>query len=163
MQKERDADNHDQSARRPALPGRAVQCGLSTALAHRRSLQAIRHHLSLEATTGLTSASPLKSTKLARVPIAPMPALGALKHVLSGCLCPLGMARAWAALPDTIAVIAGSRCRIQPGRSYPRPPKIKPLLHVSYKIALCLEHCITLLGALCYRLMLFPNSARLAL
>lgn len=61
-------------------------------------------------------------------------AFGALKPILAGCL--LGIAQAWAALPDTLAAMGRSRCRIQPGRSYPRPPRSKPHLHMSYKGAL---------------------------
>jgi len=38
--------------------------------------------------------------------------------------------------PIPMAAMGRSRCRIQPGRSYPRPPRSKPHLHMSYKGAL---------------------------
>ena len=66
--------------------------------------------------------------------IARMASSYGLKPILAGCL--LGIAQAWAALPDTLAAMGRSRCRIQPGRSYPRPPRSKPHLHMSYKGAL---------------------------
>jgi hypothetical protein len=61
-------------------------------------------------------------------------ALGALKPILSGCL--LRIARCLASLPAVLAVIHRTRCRIQPSRSYPRPPrKAKPHFHLAYKLA----------------------------
>lgn len=131
------------------------------ALYHQRwrveeAFKRIKHRLRLEATTGLTYLA-LQQDFAAKILADNLSALlsgssatreasragsrpnrtyafGALKPVLAGCL--LGIGQAWAALPDTLAAIARSRCRIQPGRSYPRPPRIKPHLHMSYKGAL---------------------------
>ncbi|MFT0174583.1 transposase [Paraburkholderia mimosarum] len=61
-------------------------------------------------------------------------ALGALKPILSGCLPRI--ARCLERLPAVLAVIHRTRCRIQPSRSYPRPPpKAKPHFHLAYKLA----------------------------
>lgn len=60
-------------------------------------------------------------------------AMGALKPILAGCL--LALAHARAALPGVLATIARNRCRIQPARSYPRPLRVKPHLHLAYKVA----------------------------
>lgn len=61
-------------------------------------------------------------------------AFGTLKPILAGCL--LAIKHACAALPQALAAIIRNRCRIQPGRSYPRPPGVKPHLHLAYKGAL---------------------------
>ena len=131
------------------------------ALYHQRwrveeAFKRIKHRLRLEATTGLSYLA-LQQDFAAKILADNLSALlsggsethevlrvgsrpnrtytfGALKPVLAGCL--LGIAQAWAALPGTLAAIARSRCRIQPGRSYPRPPRVKPHLHMSYKVAL---------------------------
>jgi len=131
------------------------------ALYHQRwrveeNFKRIKHRLCLEATTGLNYLA-LQQDFAAKILADNLSALltgcsefqevvrtgsrpnrtyafGALKLVLAGCL--LGIESAWAGLPDTLAAIADSRCRIQPGRSYPRPPRAKPHLHMSYKGAL---------------------------
>jgi hypothetical protein len=61
-------------------------------------------------------------------------ALGALKPILGACL--LRVRRCLEDLPQLLAVIRANRCRIQPSRSYPRPPrKAKPHFHLAYKLA----------------------------
>ena len=60
-------------------------------------------------------------------------AIGALKPILAACM--LAIAHARAKLPAVLATIARNRCRIQPGRTYPRPPRVKPHLHLAYKVA----------------------------
>lgn len=113
----------------------------------------IKHRLRLEATTGLTYLA-LQQDFAAKIFADNLSALlsgtsqtdaisqantrpnrtyafGALKLVLAGCL--FGIKKAWEALPDTLKAIAQNRCRIQPGRSYPRPRRVKPHLHMSYK------------------------------
>lgn len=61
-------------------------------------------------------------------------ALGALKPILGACL--LRIERCLNRLADLMPAIHGARCRIQPSRSYPRPPrKAKPHLHLAYKVA----------------------------
>lgn len=131
-----------------------------SALYHQRwrveeAFKRIKHRLRLEATTGLNYLA-LQQDFAAKILADNLCALlsgsgtddaiqtgsrpnrtyafGALKPILAGCL--LGIAQAWAALPDTLAAMGRSRCRIQPGRSYPRPPRSKPHLHMSYKGAL---------------------------
>ena len=58
-------------------------------------------------------------------------ALGALKPILAGCLLALEHARNQ--LQTVLDTIACNHCRIQPERSYPRPPRVKPLQHLGYK------------------------------
>ena len=60
-------------------------------------------------------------------------ALGALKPIFAGCL--LGLLRCLAALPDALRACAQTRCRIQIGRSYPRPPRRKPRVFSTYKLS----------------------------
>lgn len=61
-------------------------------------------------------------------------ALGALKPILGACL--LRVRRCLDSLVSTLEVIHQTRCRIQPSRSYPRPPrKAKPHFHLAYKLA----------------------------
>ena len=129
------------------------------ALYHQRwrieeAFKRIKHRLRLEAPSGLTYQA-LKQDFAAKVladnlctllasaaddesPTSSRPnrtyAFGALKPILAGCL--LAVEYACAALPNALAAIAQNRCRIQPDRSYPRPPRIKPHLHLAYKGAL---------------------------
>lgn len=58
-------------------------------------------------------------------------ALGTLKPILAGCL--LAVRRCLTALRAALEAIALTRCRIQPGRSYPRPKRQKPHLHRAYR------------------------------
>jgi Transposase DDE domain len=61
-------------------------------------------------------------------------ALGALKPILGACL--LRVRRCLNTLATVLALIHHTRCRIQPSRSYPRPPrKAKPHFHLAYKLA----------------------------
>ncbi|MFM0212915.1 IS4/IS5 family transposase, partial [Paraburkholderia sediminicola] len=61
-------------------------------------------------------------------------ALGAFKPILRGCL--LRIECCMDRLADVIAVIHQTRCRIQPSRTYSRPPrKAKPHHHLAYKLA----------------------------
>ena len=61
-------------------------------------------------------------------------ALGALKPILSACL--LRIERCLDSLAGVLEIIHQTRCRIQPSRSYPRPPrKAKPHFHLAYKLA----------------------------
>lgn len=61
-------------------------------------------------------------------------ALGALKPILAACLLRIG--RCLKRLADVLALIHQTRCRQQPSRSYPRPPrKAKPHFHLAYKPA----------------------------
>jgi len=59
-------------------------------------------------------------------------AFGALKPILVGCL--LRVRACLAALRDALDAIVRSRCRIQPGRSYPRARRVKPHAHSNYKL-----------------------------
>ena len=59
-------------------------------------------------------------------------AFGALKPVLVGCL--LAVAGCLRRLPVALAAIAAVCVRIQPGRTYPRNPKIKPHAFLAYKL-----------------------------
>lgn len=58
-------------------------------------------------------------------------AFGALRPILAGCL--LGLRACRRALRAALDAIARSRCRIQPGRSYPRKPRGKPHVYSAYK------------------------------
>ena len=61
-------------------------------------------------------------------------ALGALKPILGACL--LRIRCCLDSLAGVLEVIHQTRCRIQPSRSYPRPPrKAKPHFHLAYKLA----------------------------
>lgn len=61
-------------------------------------------------------------------------ALGALKPILGACI--LRVRRCMDNLATVLEVIHQTRCRIQPSRSYPRPPrKAKPHFHLAYKLA----------------------------
>jgi hypothetical protein len=61
-------------------------------------------------------------------------AIGALKPIPGACL--LRIRRCLDDLSRVLAVIRQTRCRIQPSRSYPRPPrKAKPHFHLAYKLA----------------------------
>lgn len=61
-------------------------------------------------------------------------ALGALKPILGACL--LRIRRCLDNLAGVLEVIHQTRCRIQPARTYPRPPrKAKPHFHLAYKLA----------------------------
>lgn len=141
------------------LDSQAYPAGHFGALYHQRwrieeAFKRIKHRLRLEAPSGLTyqalkqdfAAKVLAdnlSTLLASAADDPLAsdsrpnrtyAFGALKPILAGCL--LAIEHACAALPNALAAIARNRCRIQPDRSYPRPPRIKPHQHLAYKGAL---------------------------
>ncbi|MBT0964253.1 IS4 family transposase [Denitromonas sp. IR12] len=127
------------------------------ALYHQRwrveeAFKRIKHRLRLEAPTGLSylalqqdfaakvladNLCVLLAARSQRPEAASRPnriyAMGALKPILAGCL--LAIAHARAALPAVLATIAKNRCRIQSGRSYPRPARVKPHLHLAYKAA----------------------------
>ena len=61
-------------------------------------------------------------------------ALGALKPILGACL--LRIRHCLESLAGVLEVIHQTRCRLQPSRSYPRPPrKAKPHFHLAYKLA----------------------------
>jgi hypothetical protein len=61
-------------------------------------------------------------------------AIGALKPILGGCLLRVGLCLG--KLADVLELIHRTRCRVQPSRSYPRPPrKAKPHRHLAYKLA----------------------------
>jgi len=59
-------------------------------------------------------------------------ALGALRPILAGCL--LRLRHCLRALPAALLACATALCRIQPDRSYPRPPRIKPRVHAAYRL-----------------------------
>ena len=60
-------------------------------------------------------------------------AMGALKPILGACL--LRIRPCLDDLTRVLAVIHQTRCRLQPPRSYPRPPrKAKPHFHLAYKL-----------------------------
>ena len=127
------------------------------ALYHQRwrveeAFKRIKHRLRLEAPTGLSylafqqdfaakvladNLCVLLAARLDKPDANSRPnriyAIGALKPILAGCL--LAIAHARAMLPTVLATIARNRCRIQPGRTYPRPPRAKPHLHLAYKVA----------------------------
>lgn len=130
------------------------------ALYHRRwrveeAFKRLKHRLRLEAPTGLThlafqqdfAAKILADnlhTVLTAVPATEQNdepvhrphrtyAIGTLKPILAGCL--LQLAHCLDALPAALAVIARTRCRVQPNRAYPRPARQKTHLHLAYKVA----------------------------
>lgn len=130
-------------------------------LYHRRwrveeAFKRIKHRLRLEAATGLThlafqqdfaakivadnlhtllAAAHDAATTEADVVATSRPnrtyALGALKPILAGCL--LGLHSCLRDLSAALDTIVRTRCRIQPGRSYPRPPRTKPHLYAAYR------------------------------
>lgn len=59
-------------------------------------------------------------------------AIGTLKPILSGCL--LAVRRWLATLGKALDIIAITRCRRQPDRSYPRPKRFKPHRHRGYRV-----------------------------
>lgn len=131
------------------------------ALYHRRwrveeAFKRIKHRLRLEAVTGLTHLALQQdfaakivadnlhtlladaqdaATTEADVVATRRPnrtyALGALKPILAGCL--LGLHAYLRDLRAALDAIVSTRCRIQPGRSYPRPPRNKPHLYAAYR------------------------------
>jgi hypothetical protein len=60
-------------------------------------------------------------------------AIGALKPILAGCL--LSVRGCIASLGNALAVIIVTRCRRQANRSYPRPRRVKPHAHRTYRMA----------------------------
>lgn len=59
-------------------------------------------------------------------------AFGTLKPILAGCLLRV---RAWVtALRAALDAIVRTRCRIQPGRCYPREKRVKPHAHSNFKL-----------------------------
>lgn len=130
------------------------------ALYHQRwrieeAFKRIKHRLRLEAPTGLTHlafqqdfAAKILADNLQRVLTAPtLPidettathrtnrtyAMGALKPILAGCL--LQLAHCLQSLPAALAAAARAICRVQRDRTYPRPQRTKPHLHLAYKFA----------------------------
>jgi hypothetical protein len=130
-------------------------------LYHRRwrveeAFKRIKHRLRLEAVTGLTHlafqqdfaakivADNLHALLIDDTPILDTPsteppsrpnrtyAIGALHPIFVGCL--LRVSACMDALANALHVIARTRCRIQPGRSYPRPPRVKPHTYSAYKL-----------------------------
>ena len=127
------------------------------ALYHRRwrieeAFKRIKHRLRLEAPSGLTYlalqqdfAAKILADNLCQLLSAETAppddsavsrpnrtyAQGALKPILAGCLLALDAARNQ--LQTVLDTIAQARCRIQPNRSYPRPPRVKPHHHFAYK------------------------------
>lgn len=125
------------------------------ALYHQRwrieeAFKRIKHRLALEAVTGLTylalqqdfAAKVLADNLCAALALADLPeqaatrpnrtyALGALRAILAACL--LGAPRIRSALATTLAAIDRARCRIQPDRHSPRPPRPKPHKYSAYK------------------------------
>lgn len=115
----------------------------------------IKHRLHLEAVSGLTYlalqqdfaaklladnlhtllASAHQSATDAPEPADSRPnrtaAFGAFAPILVGCLLRIG--KCLAKLEATLDLIIKTRCRIQRGRSYPRPPRIKPHAYSGYK------------------------------
>ena len=131
------------------------------ALYHQRwrieeAFKRIKHRLRLEAATGLThlafqqdfaakiladnlhtllAAAHETATVEPDVITASRPnrtyAFGTLKPILAGCL--LGLRHCLRDLRAALDAIVRSRCRIQPNRSYPRPPRNKPHLYAAYR------------------------------
>ena len=131
------------------------------ALYHRRwrieeAFKRIKHRLRLEAATGLTHlafqqdfAAKIVADNLHGLlshnpaAIEPDPgtpasrpnrtyAIGTLKPILAGCL--LRLRHCLDRLAAALHVIARTRCRVQPGRAYPRPPRTKPHTYSAYKL-----------------------------
>ncbi len=130
------------------------------ALYHRRwrveeAFKRLKHRLRLEASTGLTHlafqqdfAAKILADNLHTIltsttsdpgeqTLSHRPnrtyAIGTLKPILAGCL--LQLTHCLSALPAALAAIAQARCRVQPNRLYPRPPRPKPHSHLTYKLA----------------------------
>lgn len=125
------------------------------ALYHRRwrveeAFKRIKHRLRLEAPSGLTylafqqdfAAKVLADNLYQLLSTEPAPpdtpsrpnrtyAQGALKPILAGCLLALEHARI--PLQTVLDAIQRTRCRSQPGRSYPRPSRAKPHHYLAYK------------------------------
>lgn len=129
------------------------------ALYHRRwrveeAFKRIKHRLRLEAATGLTylafqqdfTAKVLAdnlhvllaaSADPSALDIEPTSrpnrtyALGTLKPILAGCL--LALRHCLDVLGDAMAAIVTTRCRLQPGRVYPRPKRCKPHVYRAYR------------------------------
>ena len=53
--------------------------------------------------------------------------------ILAGCL--LGVSSCMRCLTSVLDVIVRTRCRIQPGRSYPRRARTKPHVYAAYRLA----------------------------
>lgn len=142
------------------LDGERYPAASFGALYHQRwrveeAFKRIKHRLRLEAVTGLdylalqqdfgakiladnlcTLLSDLDAPHEDRSASRPnrVYALGALKPILGACL--LRLRRALDRLAGVLEIIHQTRCRIQPLRSYPRPPrKAKPHLYLAYKVA----------------------------
>ena len=133
------------------------------ALYHRRwrieeAFKRIKHRVRLEAATGLThlafqqdfaakivannlhtllAAAHDTATVEPDVIATSLPnrtyAFGALKPILAGCL--LGLRHCLRELHAALDAIVRTRCRIHPGRSYPRPPRTKPHVYGAYRLA----------------------------
>ena len=130
------------------------------ALYHRRwrveeAFKRIKHRLHLEAVSGLTYlalqqdfaakvladnlhtllVSAHQDAKGAPEPVSSRPnrtaAFGALAPILVGCLP--NIRKCLIKLKSALDLIISTRCRIQRGRSYPRPPRVKPHAHSGYK------------------------------
>lgn len=133
----------------------------SRAVSHPRwrieeAFKRIKHRLRLEAATGLTHlafqqdfAAKIVADNLHGLlahndaAIGPDPvtstrrphrayAIGTLKPILAGCL--LRIRHCLDRLAAALDVIAHTRCRIQPGRTYPRPKRSKPHTYAAYKL-----------------------------
>ncbi len=131
------------------------------ALYHQRwrveeAFKRIKHRLRLEAATGLTHLAfqqdfaakivadnlhGLLSQNTAAIrpdPVTPTSrpnrtyAIGTLKPILAGCL--LRLRHCLDRLAAALDVITRTRCRVQPGRAYPRPPRTKPHTYSAYKL-----------------------------
>ncbi len=59
-------------------------------------------------------------------------AFGALKPILAGCL--LGLESCLRHLHAALDTLSRTHCKIQTGRSYPRPARTKPHAHSAYKV-----------------------------
>ena len=147
------------------LDGQRYQATAFGALYHRRwrveeAFKRIKHRLRLEAVTVLThlafqqdfaakiladnlhsllseacTTSPLDEDDPApRSHVNRTYAFGALRPILAGCLLAVRACRR--ALRAALEAIVQSRCRIQPGRSYPRRSRTKPHVYSAYK-----THC----------------------
>ncbi|EQD50331.1 transposase IS4 family protein, partial [mine drainage metagenome] len=128
---------------------------------HRRwrieeAFKRIKHRLRLEAATGLTHlafqqdfAAKIAADNLHGLlaqntaaiepdPVTPTSrpnrtyAIGTLKPILAGCL--LLLRHCLDGLAAALDAIACTRCRVQPGRAYPRPARTKPHTYSAYKL-----------------------------
>ncbi|MDR3454579.1 MAG: IS4 family transposase, partial [Rhodoferax sp.] len=142
------------------LDGERYRAASFGALYHQRwrveeAFKRLKHRLRLEAVTGLdylalqqdfgakiltdnlcTLLSDLDASHEDRRASSPNRtyALGALKPILGACL--LRMRRCLGRLAGVLDSIHQTRCRIQPSRAYPRPPrKAKPHFYLAYKPA----------------------------